>query len=432
MAKVSFRLKEPGSSSESLIYLFFSYRGEVLKYSTSENINPLNWSFKLQRAKKNTATTKNKKYALNDFLDTLSDKCESIYNESLKNGVPSKEFIKQKLTDYVNRQNQTDDETGQKSSLHELIDRFTTGEIFTVDGRKKAYSTLQTYKSTQNHLIEFEKKYRYPLNFDTITLDFFDKFNNYLIKQGIGNNSRSKYVKTLKVFMTEAVERELTTNLAFQRKKFNVKRTETEAIYLNNDEIQKLYKYDLSDRKGLEKVRDLFVLGCHVGLRFSDFSRIKPENIVTIEGEKFIKIQTQKTHERVIIPFNPIITEIFKKYKGKIPTPISNQKFNDYIKDIAELAELNETGKLYKSPDKQLYECISSHTARRSFATNLYLSGFPTLDIMKITGHKTEKSFMQYVKVSKEETAKRLSKHHKKTFKLNAPLTMKVSKAKAS
>ncbi len=427
MANVTFRLKEPNSTSETLIYLFFYYRKEVLKYSTSEKINPLNWSFKLQRAKKNTETTKNKKYALNDFLDTLSDKCESIYNESLKNGVPSKEYIKQKLTDYVNRQNQTDSETGQKSSLHELIDRFVSGDIFTVDGKKKAYSTLQTYKSTQNHLIEFEKKYRYPLNFDTITLDFFDKFNNYLIKQSIGNNSRSKYVKTLKVFMTEAVERELTTNLAFQRKKFNVKRTETEAIYLTNDEIQKLYKYNLSDNKTLEKVRDLFVLGCHVGLRFSDFSRIKPENIVLIDGDKFIKIQTQKTHERVIIPFNPIITEIFKKYNGKIPTPISNQKFNDYIKDIAELVELNETGRLYKSPDKQLYECISSHTARRSFATNLYLSGFPTLDIMKITGHKTEKSFMQYVKVTKEETAKRLSKHHKKTFKQNS--TLKLIKA---
>ena len=412
MSNVSFRLKEPKSSSPTLIYLYFTFRGQTLKYSTGEKIHKDKWNFEKQREK----TKQNTISGLNKFLKDLEEECERVYIESIKNGIPTKEFIKQKLNDWINRQNRDDAETGRETSLFDLIERFKTGEILTIDGRVKTSATLKTYVSTYNHLTEFERIKKYPINYDTITLEFFDKFNHYLIDKGISNNSRSKYIKTFKVFMTEAVERELTTNMNFKRKKFNVKRTETEAVYLKDAEILKLYKHDFSNRKGLERVRDLFVLGCYVGLRFSDLSKIKPENVVDIDGRKYIKMITQKTKERVVIPFNPIITEIFKKYKGQIPTPISNQKFNDYIKDIAELAELNETGRLFLSPEKALYDCISAHTARRSFATNLYLSGFPIFDIMKITGHKTEKSFLLYVRVSKEETAKRLSEHINKTW----------------
>jgi integrase len=89
-----------------------------------------------------------------------------------------------------------------------------------------------------------------------------------------------------------------------------------------------------------------------------------------------------------------------------------NGIFN-YIKEAAALTGLTERGRLTSDLGKPLNECISSHTARRSFATNLYLDGFPVIDIMKITGHKTEAAFLGYIKVSKLDTAKRLSRHHK-------------------
>ncbi len=160
--------------------------------------------------------------------------------------------------------------------------------------------------------------------------------------------------------------------------------------------------------------------GCFTGLRYSDYSTVKPENIIKIEDDEtgkedlFIKLVTLKTGEEVIIPCNPIVLEIFEKYKAnpnRLPKTISNQKFNQYIKKACEKAGMTATGALIGEPTKPLHECISSHTARRSFATNLYLDGFPTLEIMKITGHKTEKAFMIYIKVSKLDAAKRLSKH---------------------
>jgi len=211
----------------------------------------------------------------------------------------------------------------------------------------------------------------------------------------------------------------LTNNMQFKHKKFTVQEEETDAIYLTEHEISTLYKIDLSKNKKLERVRDLFVFGCYVGLRYSDYSTIKPDNIIKIAGEDFIKLITTKTKELVIIPCNPIVLEILQKYKdnyNSLPRAYSNQKFNDYIKEVCELAELKETGRLSTDAKKPLFECVTSHTARRSFATNLYLDGYPTIEIMKITGHKTEKSFMKYIKVSKLDAAKRLSAHMKKRW----------------
>jgi integrase len=208
--------------------------------------------------------------------------------------------------------------------------------------------------------------------------------------------------------------RSLTTNLQFKSKKFSVSWEETDSVYLSENEIAKLFQKDLSNKKRLEQVRDLFVFGCSVGLRYSDYSEVKPENIIVVEGETFIKMRTRKTGEMVVIPCSPEVLQIFEKYaanKNSLPPTISNQKFNEYIKQACREAELTEKGRLLSEPDKELCESVSSHTARRSFATNLYLSGFPAIELMKITGHRTEKAFLTYIKVSQLDTAKRLSKH---------------------
>ena len=218
--------------------------------------------------------------------------------------------------------------------------------------------------------------------------------------------------------MGEAVDLGYTTNIQFKHKKFSFSEEETDQVYLTEQELHKLYKFEITNKK-LEQLRDLFIFGAWVGLRFSDFSNIKPENIVDIEGDRFIKIITQKTKELVIIPCHPVVLEIFQKYShnaNNLPTTISNQKFNEYVKEVCKMAGMDEKGRLSTKPDMMLYQAISSHTARRSFATNYYLQGFPTIDLMKITAHKTEKAFLKYIRVSKLDTAKRLNEHMKKNW----------------
>ena len=122
------------------------------------------------------------------------------------------------------------------------------------------------------------------------------------------------------------------------------------------------------------------------------------------------------------IPLHPIVLEIWHKYNGVLPQSISNQKFNDYIKEVCALAGVDGAelknitkGGLRAQHSFKKYELITSHTARRSFATNLYLSGFPSISIMAITGHKTERAFMAYIRVTEREHSELLRPHWIKT-----------------
>ncbi|MPN21796.1 hypothetical protein SDC9_169177 [bioreactor metagenome] len=166
----------------------------------------------------------------------------------------------------------------------------------------------------------------------------------------------------------------------------------------------------------LDKVRDLFIIGCYTGLRFSDLNQISPDNFINNNTQ--IKVKTEKTGEFVVIPLHKTVKEIVQKYDNSIPDVISNQKMNEYLKEVAKLAELNDriTISSTKGGTKQTevfekWELVTVHTARRSFATNMYLLDIPTISIMKITGHRTEKAFLLYIKISQEENANKLLNH---------------------
>ncbi len=417
MPDVNFYLQKPKATrKEYLIYLQMKYGGEKLVYGFGQHIEPGNWNKKKQRAKSNASTTVDGKYYVNDLLDNLERECLKAYNELVKNGTPAPASIRTRLQAFMDQDRTKHQES--KTGLFSLIQKFVDNEI-SYRGRQRQGNTTRTYKTTLNHLKQFAAKNKMVLDYDGITLDFYNQYVTYLRKHGLNVNSIGRDIKNLKTFMSEAVDMGYTTNLQFKHKKFAVGREDTEAVYLTWDEILKLYRHDFSDNKRLERVRDLFVFGCCVGLRYSDFSRIKPENIIKDGPDYYINLKTQKTGEVVIIPCNPIVLEIFDKYKSEnntLPRAVSSQKFNDYIKECCQQAGLNEVGRLSTEAELQLWQCVSSHTARRSMATNYYLEGFPVIDLMKITGHKTESSFLRYIKLSKLDAARRLQVHINKNW----------------
>ena len=201
-----------------------------------------------------------------------------------------------------------------------------------------------------------------------------------------------------------------------KNKNFKVVEEDADSIYLTTKEIQKIYDYDFSKTPHIERVRDLFVIGCYTGLRFSDLTQFRQENIS--KDLTTAKVRTQKTGEVVIIPLNPLIKAILKKHGGKPPEAISNQKMNDYLKTIGENVKINDEvvisitkGGVRVRESFKKHELITVHTARRSFATNAYLNDVPTLSIMKMTGHTTEKAFLKYIKISQEDNANKLLNH---------------------
>ncbi len=219
----------------------------------------------------------------------------------------------------------------------------------------------------------------------------------------------------MKTFLNEATDRGINTTLEFKKRKFKRPTEDTDKIYLNTDELERIYKLKIDKDKQLDEIRDLFIIGCYTGLRFSDFAQLKPENIE--DGNK-IRIRTNKTNELVIIPIHKYVREILKKYNNKIPQALSNPKMNLNLKHLGRIAKIKESvessitkgGKLVKTTDFK-YNLITTHTARRSFATNLYLADIPGITIMKITGHQTEKSFLRYIRISQEENANKLLNH---------------------
>ena len=429
MGEVNFYLKAAEKTSKkSLIYLKYKYNGKVLVYTFGQTINAANWNKEKQRVKSNRETTADGKRSLNDLLDNLTRVCIKAYNTALQSGIPTPVQLRQKLSDFVNQNHNEEEVAVGIPTLFSLADRFINGEI-KFKGRDKSESSLQNYSAVTKHLKAFQEKSKYQVNFESINLDFFYKYVSFLKDIAkLAPNTIAKDIAIVKVFMGEAVDLGYTSNMQFRHSKFSFNEEDTDQIYLTGREIIDLYNFDLSHNKKLEQVKDLFVFGAWVGLRFSDFSNIKPENIVQIEGEYFIKMITRKTGELVIIPCNPVVLDIFRKYQhndNRLPKTISNQKFNTYIKDVCRLAgeaennkieSLAEVGRLSTKPKLKLWECVSSHTARRSFATNYYLQGFPTIDLMKVTGHKTERAFLKYIRVSKLDTAKRLSEHIKKNW----------------
>jgi integrase len=216
--------------------------------------------------------------------------------------------------------------------------------------------------------------------------------------------------------MNVALEKSMTTNRNHLHRTFSVFKEETENIYLSLNELQQFWELDLSENPTKELARDLFLIGCYTGLRVSDYGNLKPTSIRDLQGVKMFVVKTQKTKQTVAIPMHPIVESILIKYNG-IPPKMFDQKINYNIKLVAKEVELvNDVETTATIGGKEVtikrkkYELVTTHTARRSFCTNAYLTGMDSHDIMAISGHSTEKNFLKYIKVTPEERAVKMSK----------------------
>jgi site-specific recombinase XerD len=292
-------------------------------------------------------------------------------------------------------------------------------------GKPISRSTAKVYTTSYKHLISFQKVNKKKIDFDTIDVAFYSDYIDYLIHTlKLATNTIGKHIQIIKLIMNEATERGLNTNLSYKSKRFLTTREKADSIYLSAEEIQELEALDLSGNERLDRVRDLFLIGCHTGLRFSDYSILKPEQV----RDGFIETKQVKTGDSVVIPIHTTVEKILKKYSGKLPPSLSNQKTNEYLKEIGKLlpslqkttSKIFTKGGVKVTKTYQKWELVSSHIARRSFATNEYLAGMRTLTIMAITGHRSEKSFLRYIKLTPNEHAKLLKSHREQRSKLKA------------
>ncbi len=290
-------------------------------------------------------------------------------------------------------------------------------------------NTIKSYVSNQNRLIAFAKyKGKNDFEFSEINQQFYNDYVDFLTNKkrvlkklvnGIIVNEVRQYTKNTIGDAIKALKNMISDvkGLEIEMKDLYVFVENVDNIYLTETELQKLKDLDLTDKQNLDRVRDNFLCLAWTCSRISDLEKIAN----TKNG--FIEYRQQKTDNKVVIPLHPVVKGILNKYNGELPK-MSDKNLNDYIKDVCELAGINELetitrtvgGKLI-TETKPKYELVSSHTGRRSFCTNMYLRGLDTLMIMSISGHKTEVSFLKYIKVGQKEHAERMAKKWLEIYK---------------
>jgi integrase len=230
-------------------------------------------------------------------------------------------------------------------------------------------------------------------------------------------NYVSKILDIIRTWLAEAKELKIKDlSNAFESKAYKLDNTPIDTIALTFKEVVFLSELVVKEKR-LEKVRDVFVFSCLTGLRYSDVSRLKKVNFQTLTKNgtplSIIDIVTQKTGERVNVPLHPIAKAVIKRNNGELPRVPSNQKFNSYIKELCKLAQMSDVVQLRGNVSGKIivrtklkYESITSHTARRTFATIAYVHfKMPAIIVMKVTGHKSEKEFMKYIRIDRTDSA---------------------------
>jgi len=283
-----------------------------------------------------------------------------------------------------------------------------------------APATLSVFKNLKGILLSFQDFRNKEITFDEINMDFYEEYSHYLayehihknrkeVVKGLKRNSIGKNIKQLIVFLKNRKNKKVITELDLSG--FKIVEEEADAIYLTSEEINIILRLDLSEKPHLVKYRDLIVFGCLTGLRFSDFSMIRSEDVR--DGMLFKK-QVKSKH-RVVVPLRDDAYSIFiNSFKRNIPL-ISNSEFNHYIKEVGKEAGFIQPIKhSYLKGNKMIeevkpkYQWITSHTCRRSFCTNEYLAGTPVELIMKISGHKSLKDFYRYIKIAAEQAGQKI------------------------
>jgi len=262
----------------------------------------------------------------------------------------------------------------------------------TQKSKRRNMNLLKLYRTETGNRVDF--------TFDAKDYDQlmeWQKSKNYKI------NTMGSTIKDLKVFLNKAIDHGLRVG---STRALKVVENDTDAIALNEDELNAMWDLKLTGH--LEKARDMFLIGCFTGLRFVEFSRIHGDHV---QGDRIIIGDTKKVGENITTLMLPITRAIYEKYNNNFPDSITNQKLNDYIKEVAKLLNgfdkkievRTYPGGVLKVDKVKKWKLVSTHTARRSFATMMYKMGAPSRSIMAVTGHKTEDSFRKYIKIEKDE-----------------------------
>lgn len=415
------KTRKDGTASIAIQYCFSSDRRALLDSGIS--LPPKYWNNRRECILNSLPTQYGDANILNDQLGIEIRKAEDIITLALKQNEDPVDFFKfyydpNKVTDIILL------EIEERNSLKKAEDVYSNKDIyFQIDNyiisktKKVSKDMPRVYRNMKDHLKAFELFRKRPITFESLNLNFYEEFVDFLTYDyvlmrrqkhlvGLKTNTVGKTIKQLKTFLKDRIKKEIIPNIVLSD--WTVLEVEVDAVYLSKADIDAILKVDISKHTHLQDYKNDTILGCLTGLRFSDFSKIQQDDLR--DGMLFKK--QQKSDHWVVIPLRTEAREILKKRvfeNFKAPT---NPEFNRHIKNLARLAGIVEPiTHSYKKGNKTITETkekcdwITTHTCRRSFCTNEFLAGTPVSLIMKISGHKSERDFYRYIRISPQEAA---------------------------
>lgn len=404
--QTNFYLKRPdysasGGDKPTAIYLALSTQGKRIKIPSGESIPTTAWNKDRQIVKPQYTGS----VEINRYLQELSEQVLQVIRSLKTQGAV---ITAQAIRDHLQPLNSAD-ATAEAAPVNfwEVFDQYISEAQ-----RTKSRAVVQVYRSTWQHLRFFQEAKGYKIAFENITPRFYNQWLDYFYDREFVDNTVGKYVKTLKSFLHFATDRGHNHSLAF--KKFKVLKHDVDIVYLEPAELQALQALNLTNKPYLANARDLFLLACYTGLRFSDLSQLDQQHY---RGE-YLQMTSRKTRQQLKIPIvHPYARDILNRYfSGDLHT-ITNQKMNVYVKELAQMAGLDEIcevtqfrGSKRISRAVPKYALISSHTGRRTFVTQSLERGMRPEVVMQITGHKDYKSFNKYIKVTDRQKVVEMKK----------------------
>lgn len=389
--KIVFELRKEKVNQNGLnpIQLVVRHEGKRIRKNTGLLVLENHWTG--NRVKANQKKESYNQYEeINDDLQEIEDKIRKLFLYLRVNSIP---FTTEKFNELFDK---------KEEEIENKIDFFKSFDEYIEKGKiTKTPNTVKGQITVKNYIQKFGEKTGLDISFDKINDYFFEEILEYSYQVNkIKQNYFAKIIKVLKSFLNWATDKGYNTNRAYE--KFKAPEHDIDIIYLTFDELMKLYEKDF-DNDRLSHVRDFYCMGCFTGLRFSDLSKLHLANI----NEDHIVMSLQKTKtQNHVIKLNKYSKAILDKYKETIYEPLPNisaQKFNEYIKECCEVAEITQpytvhwfVGAKKKSLTQPKFKFITSHTARKTFITNSIILGMNLKAVQKTVNIKKDATMNKY------------------------------------
>ena len=395
-----------------------NFASKRIEFTTGYRIDSAKWDAAKQRVK-NGCSNKLKQSAseINASLLEYYTEIQSIFKRfEVEDVMPTPEQIKEVFN--ALRKPVSEEPKPKKEALP--CDFFQVFDDFVEDcGRQNNWtdSTFEKFAAVKNHLTNFR---------EGLTFEFFDErgLNDYVgylrdVKE-MRNTTIGKQLSFLKWFLRWAFKKGVHQNNAYDSYKPKLKSTQKKIIFLTWEELNKLREFEIpAAKQALDRVRDVFLFQCFTGLRYSDVFNLRRSDI---KGDH-IEVTTVKTSDSLIIELNKHSRAILDKYKDvafeddKALPVITNQKMNDYLKELAELAGIDEpVRQTYYRGNERIdevtpkYALLGTHAGRRTFICNALALGIPPQVVMKWTGHSDYKAMKPYIDIADDIKANAMSK----------------------